>query len=77
MDKVYKVTIDSDTEDKIFKAVVEERIQDLNLDLNRYNTQGFHPFPVYSTDKEEDIKLIKKQIKAYKRVLKDFKYAGF
>jgi hypothetical protein len=64
-----KIEIDDMFAEQVVIQMLHESMEMLEKDLEAYEAGG-HPFiAVFSTDPDEDVKRLKKQIKAFKRVL--------
>ncbi len=64
-----KIEIDDMFAEQVVIQMLNESMEMLEKDLEAYEAGG-HPFiAVFSTDPDEDAKRLKKQIKAFKRVL--------
>jgi len=64
-----KLEIDDEVADAIVIKVLRSSMEMLEKDLESYEAGGRPFIAVFSTDPDEDAKQLKKQIKAFKRVL--------
>lgn len=65
-----KVEIDFDGDDvvdQILCAALKSRIEDFEKHVRDYKNGTYDSIPIFSTDPGEDLKAIKKQLKAFKR----------
>jgi hypothetical protein len=53
--------------DKLICASLKSRIEDFQEFVRKYEDGTYDFIPIFSTDPEEDLKRIKKQLKAFKR----------
>jgi hypothetical protein len=64
-----KLEIDDEIADAIVIKVLRSSMEMLQKDLDAYDRNDRPFIAVFSTDPDEDAKQLKKQIKAFKRVL--------
>jgi hypothetical protein len=70
-----KVEIDFDGDDVVYQllcAALKSRINDFEQHVCDYKNGTYNSIPIFSTDPDEDLKAIKKQLKAFKRTYKWF-----
>jgi len=72
-----KIEIDDMFAEQVVAQMLRDSMEMLENDLAAYK-KGDSPYiPVFSTDPVEDAKQLKKQIKAFKRVLSWYEPQGF
>jgi hypothetical protein len=71
-----KLEIDIDTAETLVVPVLKEGLESLERDLFRYENDDDDFIAIFSTDSDEDIKMIKKHIKAFKRVINWYAVPG-
>lgn len=66
-----KIELEAEALVKLVRENLEDSLSSLKDDLRR-RKKGHSGYGIYHTDKDEDIKALKKVIKAYQLVLKDY-----
>lgn len=71
-----KLEIDIDMAETLVVPVLKDSLEMLENDLRAYDDEEDRFIAIFSTDRDEDIKMIKKHIKALKRVINWYAVPG-
>lgn len=72
-----EVNIDGDDfVDQIIEKTLKERIREFEDIVYDYECNAYAGIPIFDTDPDEDLKKVRKQLKAFKRTLSWFSVSG-